>query len=227
MSLPQVRRKACARLVRLQGLLAALLFLPAWSVRSWHAWVYWTVFSACMLAITWYFLRHDPGLVESRLRVGPGVEDQTSHKVIQVVANVAGCLVIIVSGVEGRFHAPTIPIAPVLGADATLVAGFAIVFRALRENGHASSAIQVTPGQQVIRTGPYRVVRHPMYAGALLIIAATPVALGTPWALVCVVPLCAAVVVRLLQEERYLSRTLSGYDEYRLEVLDRLIPLVW
>jgi protein-S-isoprenylcysteine O-methyltransferase Ste14 len=227
MHLLQVRKKAFTRLLRLQGMLAALLFLPAWSLRCWHAWVYWIVFSACMLAITWYFLAHDPGLMESRLKVGPGAERETGQKVIRAVASVVACLVVVVPGIERRFHPSVVPLPVVLAADALVVAGFAIVFRVFRENSHASSLIEVRPGQQVIATGPYSVVRHPMYAGALLIMVATPVALGSWWALVCVVPLCGAVVARLVGEERYLSQMLRGYQEYCREVRHRLIPHVW
>jgi protein-S-isoprenylcysteine O-methyltransferase Ste14 len=87
--------------------------------------------------------------------------------------------------------------------------------------------VKVEADQRVISTGPYRMIRHPMYAGSALLFLATPWALGTPWALIVAVALVGAMVVRLLDEERILSANLPGYDGYRRKVRHRLIPLVW
>ena len=207
--------------------LALLLFLPAWTLRFWEAWLYWAVFSLAVILITLHFLEHDPGLIGRRLEAGPGAERRQSQKVIQSLASLLFCATFMVPGFERRFHPAALPVPLVLAADLLVAAGFAIVFRVFRENSYASSAIEVAAGQRVISSGPYAHVRHPMYAGAGLMLLATPPALGSRWALACVLPLCGVIVARLLDEERYLSASLPGYEEYRRKVRYRLIPHVW
>ncbi|HME69264.1 MAG TPA: isoprenylcysteine carboxylmethyltransferase family protein [Myxococcota bacterium] len=222
-----LRRKALTWVVGWQLILALLLFVPAWSARFWEAWVYWTLFFFAELSGTLYFLKRDPALVESRLKFGPTAEHEKSQKVIQALVGVLACAVWVVPGIERRFHPSVIPRPLVLVADAIVVAGFVITFSAGRENSYASSVIEVTAGQRVVSTGVYGLVRHPMYAGGLLMLLATPLALGSLWALVFAVALCGVVAARLLDEERYLSGHLAGYKEYCGKVRYRLIPYVW
>jgi len=222
-----LRRKALTWVVGWQLILALLLFLPAWSVRFWEAWVYWILFFFCELLGTLYFLKRDPALVESRLKFGPTAEHEKSQKVIQAMFTVLACAVWVVPGIERRFHTSVIPRPFVLVADAIVVAGFVIACTALRENSYAFSVIEVKAGQRVVSTGVYAIVRHPMYAGGLLMLLATPPALGSLWALVFAVALCGVVAARLMDEERYLSRNLAGYKEYCGKVPYRLIPSVW
>jgi protein-S-isoprenylcysteine O-methyltransferase Ste14 len=177
--------------------------------------------------ITLYFLSYNPSLIERRLEAGPGAEKEKSQRVIQVVGGFFLCALIIVSGLDHRFHWSTVPLPLVLVADALVVYGFVITFFVFKENNYASSVVQVSAGQPVISTGPYRLVRHPMYAGAVLTFLATPFALGSLWALLFAVPLGLVFGLRLLEEERYLSRNLPGYREYCQTVRHRLIPLVW
>jgi protein-S-isoprenylcysteine O-methyltransferase Ste14 len=120
-----------------------------------------------------------------------------------------------------------IPASLVPLGNALVALGYYIVFLALRENRWAASIIEVQPGQSVISTGPYGIVRHPMYSGGVLIILATPLALGSLWAFVCAVLLCGVIAARLLDEERYLSRNLPDYEEYCRKVRYRLLPHVW
>jgi protein-S-isoprenylcysteine O-methyltransferase Ste14 len=220
-------KKALTGLVRFQIFLALLLFLPAWSVRFWEACVYWSVFSVAVLVITLYFLKRDPALVESRLQAGPAAEREKRQKVIQILASILSCGLFVVPGIERRLRPSVIPLPLVLAADALVLAGFVIFFLVFRENSYASSIIEVKTGQRVISTGPYGLVRHPMYAGAALLFLATPPALGSLWALVGAVPLCGVIVARLLDEEQYLSKNLPGYEEYCRKVRYRLIPHVW
>jgi protein-S-isoprenylcysteine O-methyltransferase Ste14 len=220
-------RKALLGFIRLQVVLALLLFLPAWSLRFWEAWIYWIVFSVSVLFITLYFLKHDPRLVERRLRVGPGAEPEASQKIIQALTGLLFCALLIVPGLDHRFHWSALPIPIVLSADVVVVLGLLIVFFVFKENSHTGSVVKVEPGQQVVETGPYRLVRHPMYAGGVLAFLATPLALGSLWALLVAVPLCGAIVARLLDEERFLSAHLPGYDGYCRKVRYRLMPMVW
>jgi protein-S-isoprenylcysteine O-methyltransferase Ste14 len=220
-------KKALMGLVNLQVMLALLLFLPAWSLHFWEAWIFWMLFSASVLFITLYFVKHDPRLVERRLTVGPVAEPEQSQKIIQAIAGLLFCALLMVPGFDHRLHWSAVAALLVLAADVLVVLGLTIVFLVFKENSHAASVVKVEAGQHVISTGPYRVVRHPMYAGGVLAMLATPLALGSLWALLAAVPLCGAIVIRLLDEERYLSAHLPGYAVYRRKVRYRLVPLVW
>ena len=132
-----------------------------------------------------------------------------------------------IPGFERRLHGSAVPAPAVLAADVLVALAFLIIFLVFRENSYTSGVVTVEAGQRVIATGPYRLVRHPMYAGASLLFLATPFALGSLWAMLAAVPLCGVMVVRLLDEERFLSANLAGYDDYRREVRHRLVPLVW
>jgi protein-S-isoprenylcysteine O-methyltransferase Ste14 len=222
-----LRKKAIIGVARFQIILGLLLFLPAWSLRFWQAWVYWIVFLLSTLLTTFYLLKHDPILLESRLRAGPSAEREKSQKIIQALASVFTCGVLIVPGIERRLYSSIMPLSVVFVADALVVAAFVVVFLVLRENSYASSIVEVKAGQHLISTGLYQIVRHPMYGGAVLMFLATPLALGSLWAFACAIPLCGFIVARLLDEERYLSKNLPGYRLYCQKVRYRLIPYIW
>jgi protein-S-isoprenylcysteine O-methyltransferase Ste14 len=114
----------------------------------------------------------------------------------------------------------------VLG-DALFVLGFGFIGRVYRENTFTSATIEVTEGQRVITTGPYAVVRHPMYASALLYLVGTPLALGSYWGMLGLGFMMPFLVWRLLDEERLLARELPGYTAYQTRVRYRLVPFVW
>jgi protein-S-isoprenylcysteine O-methyltransferase Ste14 len=223
----ELTKKAFTGLIWLQVITAVMLFAPAWTLNFWEAWAYWLLFSVLSTVITFYFLKHDPGLVESRLKAGPSAEHEKSQKIIQTLTAILWCALLIVPGFERHFQSSRIPAALVLLGDALVAVGYYIVFLALRENRWAASIIEVQPGQRVISTGPYGIVRHPMYSGGVLMILATPLALGSLWAFVCAVLLCGIIAARLLDEERFLSRNLPGYEDYYRKVRYRIIPHVW
>ena len=131
------------------------------------------------------------------------------------------------AGLDRRFGWSSVSPWIVATACAVFVAGACVVFVVFRANTFTSSIIEVDARQTVIATGPYRVLRHPMYAGALLMGVATPLALGSYWAELLVPPAFALLVVRLLAEERFLSERLEGYKEYLHATRARLIPGVW
>ena len=222
-----LRKRALSGVARLVASLGLLLFLPAGSVHFWQAWIFLLVFSVAVLLITFYLLSRDPDLVERRLRAGPGAERERSQKIILALASVLFTAGIMVPGFDHRGHWSQVPAAVALAGDLCVALGFLIVFLAFRENSFASATIEVSPGQRVSSTGPYRIVRHPVYAGAILIEAATPFALGSWRALVIVPFLCLAIICRLLGEEKFLAIHLPGYAEYQRSTRYRLVPWVW
>ena len=207
--------------------LALALFLPAGSLRFWQAWVYLADFAGCTILITAYLMRNDRELLARRVRGGPTAETQKSQQVIQGLASLFFIALYIVPSLDYRFHWSYV--APVVSwvADAFVALGFYIVFLVFRENSYTSATIEVSGEQQVISSGPYAVVRHPMYAGAFLLLLATPLALGSWVSIPLPIPVILVIIVRLLDEEKFLSANLSGYEVYRQKVRYRLLPYIW
>jgi protein-S-isoprenylcysteine O-methyltransferase Ste14 len=222
-----LRRRAFVGLAQSEVIVWLAIFVPVGTLRFWEGWVYWILFTAFVLSATLYLLRHDPGLVERRMKVGPIAERRTNQKIIQALASLFFIALFVVPGLDRRFHVSAVPIAGVVAGDLGFLVGCAIAFLSLRENSFASSTIEVTSDQRVISSGVYGVVRHPLYAGALLLLAATPLALASWWGLALVLPMVGVIAARLVDEERYLARNLSGYDAYRAKVRARLIPYIW
>ena len=207
--------------------LAVVLFLPAWTLDWWQAWVFWAVFGAACLVITLALLKHDPALAERRLRAGPTAEREASQKLIQTVTVLILIAVFIIPALDHRFGWSSVPSAVNIAGNVMVLVGFWMIYRVFRTNSFASSTVEISSGQTVISTGPYGIVRHPMYSASLLLFAGIPLALGSWWGLIPAslsLPLLAA---RLLAEESFLIRSLPGYADYRKEVRWRLLPLIW
>jgi protein-S-isoprenylcysteine O-methyltransferase Ste14 len=219
--------RAWRGLAQLVVVLMLCLFLPAWSLAYWQAWVYLALFIGSCVAITRYLIRHDAGLLERRVAGGPRAEKESRQQLIQTLAGIAFLAMFVTPGLDHRFGWSTAPILLVLLGDVFVAAGFWIVFRTFRENSYTSATIETAEGQAVVSSGPYAVVRHPMYAGALLMLLGTPLALGSLWGLVGFVPMLAVIAWRLTDEERVLSRDLPGYSAYVSKVRYRLVPFVW
>lgn len=222
-----LRAKALGGLSRFLIFLLVLLLLPSWTFDFWQAWAFWLVFSACTSFISLWLLKHDPALVERRMRIGSAAEQDRTQKRIQAVAGALCVTLIVVPALDHRSGWSSIPWWASLAADGLLALGMAIVFRVFRENSYAAGTIQVEAEQVVVKTGPYAWVRHPMYAGSLMGIFATPIGLGSWWGLIPAALLALAIVKRLIAEEEFLSKNLAGYDEYREITRKRLIPWMW
>jgi len=207
--------------------LAIALFLPAGSLRFWQAWVYLAVFAGCTILITAYLVKNDRELLAGRVRAGPVAETQKTQQMIQSLASLFFIGLFIVPGLDFRFDWSNVPPVVSLIADGIVALGFYFVFLVFRENSYTRATVEVSAGQKVISTGPYALVRHPMYAGAMLLILFTPVALGSWVAIPFSLPLILVIVARLLDEERFLKANLSGYEEYCQKVRYRLVPLIW
>ncbi len=201
-----------------------MLFLPAGSLDYWQAWIYCGVLFIPMSFVVFYFLKKDPELLERRMRIR---ETEEKQKTIQIFGSIIFFIGFIVSGLDHRYHWSNVPVLLVIVANAIVLSGYILVFFVLRENSYASRIIEVEKGQKVITTGPYAIVRHPMYLGVLLMYLSTPLALGSYWALIFFLPLLPLIVARLLNEEEVLLRELPGYKEYCQKTRYRLIPFIW
>jgi protein-S-isoprenylcysteine O-methyltransferase Ste14 len=219
--------RALLGLVNLVVILGVVLFGGAGTLHYPQAWVFLLVFGGASLAVTLYLMKRDPALLERRTQAGPTAEKRGRQKLIQAVASLAFVGVILVPALDRRFGWSHAPLAVVALGEGLVALGFFLVFLVFKENTYASAVIEATAEQKVIATGPYAWVRHPMYAGAFVLLIGVPLALGSWWGLCAVVPLMASILWRLLDEEAYLSEHLPGYDEYRSKTRHRLIPHVW
>ena len=220
-------KRAFAGFARFQIALALMIFLPAWSPRYWQGWLYWLLFGASCLVITLYFLRHDRALIERRMQAGPGAETEPKQKLILKFASVALIAMYIVSPLDYRFGWSFVPAWLALIGDALVALSFYGFFLTFRQNAFAAATVRVESDQPVISTGLYAIVRHPMYTAALALFLGTPLALGSCWGLAPATLLLAALVWRLLDEERYLADNLPGYTDYQRKVRTRLVPGLW
>jgi protein-S-isoprenylcysteine O-methyltransferase Ste14 len=220
-------RKALASIAKFVVALIALTFLPAGSLGYRQGWVFLLNFVAGAAGLTLYLLKYDPALLERRLNAGPAAEREASQKPIQLAASIVFCATFVVSALDHRFGWSNVPVSAVVAGNALVALSFLIILAVFKANSFASAIIEVGPGQQVVSTGPYAIVRHPMYAGALPMFLGGPLALGSWWALLTAVPMTAIIIVRLLDEERYLARNLPGYAAYCAMVRYRLVPGAW
>jgi protein-S-isoprenylcysteine O-methyltransferase Ste14 len=219
--------RALAGLLQLLVIMALLIFVPAGTLDYSRAWIFLAVFFVPVLAITIYLMKHDPKLLERRIKAGPADEKETSQKIIQFFAMIDFIAVMLVPAFDHRFEWSSVPPYVVAAGDIIVVLGFLIVFLVFKENTFTSAIIELSTEQKVIATGPYALVRHPMYIGALIMLVGVPLALGSWWGLLTVVPMTLVIVWRLLDEEKFLAKNLAGYSEYQNTVRYRLLPLVW
>ena len=222
-----LNRRAFGGLLRMALILSALVFLTAWTVRYWQAWICLLVFFVCATGITLYLMKNDPKLLERRMSAGASAEKEASQKIIQVFAAVAFVAMFVVSVLDHRFAWSVVPTYAVIAGDALIVLGFLFVFFVFKVNSFTSGIIEIAPEQKVISTGPYGLVRHPMYLGALILLLGIPIALGSWWGVLTLVPMAVVLVLRLTDEEIFLARNLPGYTEYRQKVKYRLVPFAW
>lgn len=205
--------------------MAALLFVPAGTLDWAGAWVFLVEMGVGGLAIGLWLARHDSGLLKERMAPLVQREQKGWDKLFM------GGLVLLWAGwmVLMAFDHGRLPIwvmgLGALGLPASIYAGY-LTFR---ENSFAAPVvkIQAARGQTVISTGPYRYVRHPMYAGAIFFFLGVPLLLGSWHGLALAPLLIALLALRVVMEERTLRAELKGYEEYARRVRWRLIPLIW
>jgi len=206
---------------------AVLLFAPAGTLRFWQAWVFGAVFLGACVLLGVYFLKRDPALIERRMQAGTWAEQEPAQKIIIGLVMAGFLLQLVLPGLDHRWHWSSVPLWLVLGGDGAVAASFVVFFHVMKENSYAASTIRVEPGQPVVSTGLYGLVRHPMYSGTLILMVGTPLALGSYWSLLVLVLMLPLLAWRLLDEERVLRRDLPGYADYCRRVRHHLVPGVW
>lgn len=207
--------------------LALLILVPAWSLHYWQGILLWMHFCAWCVGLTLYFLKRDPALAERRMAAGSHAEELASQKWIQAYNSVFIIALFAFSAFDAGAGWSAMPLAGIVAGHVLVALGFFIVAITLRQNSFAAATVTVADDQRIISTGLYGWVRHPMYAGALVLFVGIPLALGSWWGLLLIPPLLAGLVMRLTDEERHLTAHLTGYADYRRQVRFRLVPGVW
>jgi protein-S-isoprenylcysteine O-methyltransferase Ste14 len=222
--------KALLSVLLLAVVMGGIIFLAAghWAIGDyWQAWVYLIVFTLISLITTIYLIRDDPELLERRMHGGPTAEKRASQRVIMFFTSLAFIGLLVVPALDRRFGWSSVPLYGVITGNALVVIGFYFIFLVYRENTYSSATIEVAADQKVIDSGPYSLVRHPMYAGALLYLLGTPLALGSYWGVLPFVAVIPLIIWRLIDEEKMLTQELEGYRQYRQRVRYRLVPGLW
>jgi protein-S-isoprenylcysteine O-methyltransferase Ste14 len=202
----------------------ALLFLPAGTFDYWEAWVFIAVFIACNIPLTIWVAINDPQLLERRMRAGPTAEKEKSQKIIVTIVLLSVIVGVLIPALDRRFGWSDVPMSVVILGNALIAISYVGFYFVFRENTYGAATIRVEENQRVISTGPYAIVRHPMYAAALVMMLGISLALGSWWGLLALALGVPALVWRILDEERLLKRDLPGYAEYMQRARFRLIP---
>jgi protein-S-isoprenylcysteine O-methyltransferase Ste14 len=201
-----------------------IIFLPAGTLRYWQGWMYMVTLFAPMFFVFGYLLKNDLELLERRMRTR---EKEAQQNRIIKLGYPLFLAAFIVPGFDIRYGWSNMPAMVSILADVLVFAGYVMFFFVLRENSYASRVIEVEKEQKVISTGPYALVRHPMYLGVLLMYSFSPLALGSWWALIPAASIAIVLVARIKNEEEVLLRELPGYAEYQQKTRFRMIPWVW
>jgi protein-S-isoprenylcysteine O-methyltransferase Ste14 len=207
--------------------LGVLLFLPAWTFNYWQAWVFIVVFLMSVNGIGLYLSLKDPALLERRKKFGPTQEQSPAQRIAISIGVLVLLGVFVFCAFAHRFGWSPVPAYVALAGDVLVALGLLINLRVFRENSYGGSTIETVAGQSVISTGPYALVRHPMYAGVLIMITGIPLALDAWWGLAIIAVGVPALMWRILDEEKFLKKDLPGYAEYTHRVRYRLVPGLW
>ncbi len=204
-----------------------LLFLPAGTLHYPLAWIYLAVYLAASLLICLYLLKKDPELLKRRLSGGPTAEKRPAQRIIIVFASLGFIALLVIPGFDHRYHWSSVNFVVAALGNCLVALGLYLVFLVYRENTFGSATISLAENQKVISTGPYAIVRHPMYACSFVYLVGMPLALGSYWGLLGVGPMVPLLIWRLLDEEKFLAENLAGYRDYQKQVRYRLVPHVW
>src|SRR3984885_1228101 len=222
-----LHNKAWIALLLLFLVMAALQFVPPWTFDYWQARTFLAVYFAASTAITLYLMKKDPQLLARRMSGGPAAEKLPAQRVIMSLTSLGFIGLLVIPALDRRFAWSQMPAGVALAGDVLVGLGFLGTFFVFRENSFTSATIELAQDQKVISTGPYALVRHPMYAAALVMLLGIPIALGSWWGVPVIVAILPALIWRLLDEEKFLAEYLPGYPEYQARVRYRLIPRVW
>ena len=206
------------------ALVGLLLFLPAGTFAYANGWLLaGLLFVPIMLAGIVMLLR-SPELLKKRL---DGKEKQGKQKGVVALSGLMFIAGFAVAGLDFRLGWSVMPDWVVITASVLFLVAYALYAEVMRENAYLSRTVKVEEGQQVVDTGLYGIVRHPMYMATILLFLMIPLVLGSWFALIPFAFYPVIIIVRLKDEERLLAKELPGYEAYMQKVKKRIIPFIW
>jgi len=218
--------KIIIRMLMILIFLGLVLFLPAGSLRYKEAWIFILIIYVPALFVIGYFYIKDPDFIGGRILKRR--EKEETPRLIQNIFSVILFIGLLIPGFDFRFNWSDVPMTVVIVSDLLVLSGYLIIGRVMEENRYASSIIEIKNEQKIIVTGPYKIVRHPMYTGGMLLMLFTPLALGSYWAMIpFFISTFVAIVIRIIDEEKLLIANLPGYEDYCKKTKYRLIPFIW
>ncbi|MEN6436804.1 MAG: isoprenylcysteine carboxylmethyltransferase family protein [Anaerolineaceae bacterium] len=201
-----------------------VLFLPAGTLAYWQAWMYLLFILIPAGFVLFYFYKNSPEFLERRMNFK---ERRQTQKRIVRIGDFIILLAFILPGFDQRWGWSHVPVGVAIAAEAGVLLGYLLIVRVFLENRYTSRVVEVADEQKVISSGPYAVVRHPMYSGTVLFYLLSPLALGSYWAMIPAALIIPVLVLRIKDEELLLHRELPGYSQYTQKVRYRLIPRIW
>jgi protein-S-isoprenylcysteine O-methyltransferase Ste14 len=204
-------------------LMGFALMLAAGTFNYWQAWIFLGVGAASSVLLTLSMTKNQT-LLENRSTYGPAAEKRTIQKIIVLCTGIPAVATFIVPALDRRFGWSNVPSWLSLAGDLLILVSMWMVFCVFKANPFGSATVEIADDQEVISTGPYAIVRNPMYASAAVYFIGTSLALGSYWGLIAAVLTTFGLVWRLLDEERFLAENLPGYTEYCAKVHWHLVP---
>ena len=205
-------------------LIGALLFIPAGTLRFRNGWLLLAILFIPMFCAGIVMMRRNPALLRKRLSAKESEREQRSVLVLSALMFLAA---FIVAGLNFRFRWIVLPRWTAWLGAAIFLAAYGMYAEVLRENTYLSRTVEVQTEQEVIDTGLYAVVRHPMYSATLFLFVSMGLVLGSPVSVLILLLYIPIIVKRIRNEEAVLAEGLQGYREYMQKVRRRLIPGVW
>jgi protein-S-isoprenylcysteine O-methyltransferase Ste14 len=204
-------------------LMGFALFLSAGTFKYWQAWIFLLAVGTSSGLLT-LSMTKDPTLLENRSKFGPAAEKRPIQKIIVLCALTPVIALYVVPAFDRRFGWSNMPAWLAVAGDFLMLAGMWMVSRVFKANSFGSATVEITNDQKVISTGPYAIVRNPMYASAVVYLAGASLALGSYWGPVAAGLATLGLVWRLFDEEKFLAQNLPGYTEYCSKVRWHLVP---
>lgn len=216
--------EAICKFVMGLALCALLLFVPAGTWQYAGAWAFLALLFVPMLALgLWLYAKH-PSLLQKRLE---NREKQTAQKTAVGLSGLLFILGFVLCGLGHRFRWTVVPLWLRVASAVIQLLAYGAYAEVMRENAWLSRTVQVHEGQQVVSTGLYGVVRHPMYAATIFLFLSIPLVLGSWVGFAAFVPFVPVLMMRTVEEEKLLVKELNGYAEYQQKVKWRLMPFLW
>ena len=204
-----------------------IIFVVAGTVDYWQAWLLLAVFVVSVWTSNIYLLRAYPAALQRRMRGGPAAETRMVQKAVMGGLWLSLMTMLVVSALDHRFGWTHVPTAISLVGNVAVAAGLMAPMLVVIQNNYAAATVRVEAGQRLASTGLYGLVRHPMYTGNVIMMVGIPLALGSYWGLVFVIPGVILLTLRIRDEEKLLQEELDGYREYTQTVRYRLVPCMW